>query len=51
MDSENIYNVDSTSFAPSVEMQCLSWHRNGIASTLIFACYVAEHKNKFWYWK
>lgn len=35
VDSESVYNVDSTSFAPSLEMQCLSWHGNGVASTLL----------------
>jgi len=35
VDSENVYNVDTASFGPCLEMQCLSWHGNGVTSTLI----------------
>lgn len=33
VDSENVCNVDSTFFAPCLEMQCFSWHRKGVADT------------------
>lgn len=35
VDSENVYNVESTSLTPCLEMQWFFWHGNGVASSLV----------------